>query len=297
MILEQIYEGLTRLDKDLKTVPGAAERWDFNADGTQMTFHLREGLKYSDGSPLTSENFRYAIERTCDPNTAGEYQSILFEITGCADFACNPDHRHGQIDAAKAALGAKALDDKTLEISLTNPAPYYPTVAGLWVFYPAKKELIEAGGSWWKDPKNQVGNGPFQLTRYKEGQVAEFKANENYWAGRPKLDGIEYMYQKDTAVALEAYKAGQLDIMQPDPSQLPAIKSDAELSKELHINPQAATSNLQFNLTMEPFTDKKVREAFSYAFDRETYCELIRNGDCLPADLDSRGHPRRDQDR
>ncbi|HQY31664.1 MAG TPA: ABC transporter substrate-binding protein, partial [Thermomicrobiales bacterium] len=86
-ILALNYEGLTRLDSDGNTVPAAAESWEFNADGTVLTFHLRAGLTYSDGSPLTAERFRYAVERTCDPNTAGEYQSILFEIKGCAEFA------------------------------------------------------------------------------------------------------------------------------------------------------------------------------------------------------------------
>jgi oligopeptide transport system substrate-binding protein len=86
-ILALAYEGLTRFDTNLQTVPAAAESWEYNEDATQITFHLRDGLKYSDGSPLTAENFRYAVERTCDPVTAGEYQSILFEIVGCAEFA------------------------------------------------------------------------------------------------------------------------------------------------------------------------------------------------------------------
>ena len=164
-ILALNYEGLTRLDSDGNTVPAAAESWEFNADGTVLTFHLRAGLTYSDGSPLTAERFRYAVERTCDPNTAGEYQSILFEIKGCAEFAGSltaPEVGEGtppaEVDPAayettKAALGVKAIDDVTLELTLTNPAPYYPTIAGLWVFFPAKQELIEQGGdAWWKDP-------------------------------------------------------------------------------------------------------------------------------------------------
>src|SRR5919106_1027307 len=86
-VLALPYEGLTRLDTNQETVPAAAESWEYTADATQITFHLREGLKYSDGSPLTAENFRYPVERTCDPVTAGEYQSILFDIVGCAEFA------------------------------------------------------------------------------------------------------------------------------------------------------------------------------------------------------------------
>src|ERR671920_248070 len=86
-ILQLVYEGLTRLDTNQETVPAAAESWEYNGDATQITFHLRPDLTYSDGSPLRAENFRYAVERTCDPETAGEYQYLLFEIAGCEDFA------------------------------------------------------------------------------------------------------------------------------------------------------------------------------------------------------------------
>lgn len=298
-ILALNYEGLTRQDENLETVGAAAESWEFNEDLTVLTFHLREGLTYSDGSPLTAENFRYAVERTCDPNTAGQYQSILFDIVGCEEFAnsltvdedaeaatpvggaATPEG--DAYETAKANLGVRVIDDLTLEIALNQPAPYFPTVASLWVFYPAKQELIEQGGdNWWRDPSLQIGNGPFQMTRFEEDQLVGFTANENYWGGRPALDGIEYVYQGESAVALEAYRSGDLDIVDVDPSQLPAIETDPELADQLVSYPVAATFNLTMNLVQEPFDDIKVREAFAYAFDRETYCAVIRAGDCTP---------------
>jgi oligopeptide transport system substrate-binding protein len=295
VLLATNYEGLTRQDNDLNTVGAAAESWEFDESGTVLTFHLREGLMYSDGSPLTAENFRYAVERNCDPNTAGQYQAILYEIVGCQAFAESmtvPEVGEGTpapaVDPAayettKAGLGVKAVDDRTLEITLIAPAPYFPTVASLWVFYPAKKELIEQGGDdWWKDPALQIGNGPFQITDLVEQQQATFVANENYWAGRPALDGIEFVYQPESAVALEAYRAGDLDIMQVDPQQIPEVQADGELASQYLAYATASTYGLNFNLTMEPFTDLKVRQAFSMAFDRETYCSVIRNGDCTP---------------
>jgi oligopeptide transport system substrate-binding protein len=294
-LLVMNYEGLTRQDTNLQTVGAAAESWEFDETGTVLTFHLRQGLTYSDGSPLTAERFRYAVERNCDPNTAGQYQSILFEIVGCAEFAGSltaPEVGEGtpaaEVDPAayettKAALGVKAIDDVTLEITLTQPAPYFPTVASLWVFFPAKQELIEQGGEdWWKDPALQIGNGPFQMTEYAEEQQVTFVANENYWGGRPLLDGIEVVYQGESAVALEAYRAGDLDIMDVDPQQIPELMADPELAAQMVSYPVASTYNLSFNLTQEPFTDIKVREAFSLAFDRETYCAVVRNGDCSP---------------
>jgi oligopeptide transport system substrate-binding protein len=290
-ILALAYEGLTRLDTNQETVPAAAESWEYNDDATQITFHLREGLKYSDGTPLTAENFRYAVERTCDPVTAGEYQSILFEIVGCAEFAGLSTDENGEAreytpeeyDEARSALGAKALDDLTLQIDLTNPAPYYHTIAYTWVFYPAKKEMVEKDpDNWWKTAENHIGNGPFRVTGIDEDQRWTFEANENYWQGRPKLDGIEYVYIEDGAVALEAYRSGDLDIADLEPQQATEVLADPELSEQFVSWPTASTYNMEMNLVQEPFTDKKVREAFAYAFDRETLCEVIRSGDCTP---------------
>ena len=287
------YEGLTRLDTSGQTSPAAAESWTFNEDGTVLTFTLRDGLTYSDGSPLTADRFVYAVQRACDPNTAGDYQYILFDIVGCAEFAslyaegdgATPVARDDAVafDAARAAVGVTAPDDRTVELTLNQPAPYFPSVAGLWVFFPAQQERIEAGGDdWWTDPANQLGNGPFQVTRIEQDQLIEFAANENYWGGRPILDGIELVYVPDAAVALEAYNAGDLDIVNPDPAQYPAIQEDPVLKEEFLSFAGTNTAIMSFNMHNEPFDDPKVREAFAYAFDRETWCAEVTNGDCVP---------------
>lgn len=285
-ILSLNYEGLTKLDSELNAVPAAAEEWEFNEAGDVITFTLRDNLTYSDGSPLTAENFRYAIERTCDPNLAGTYQFILFEVIGCSEFASALVTDTAALEAGREMLNTEGIetpDEQTLVLNLTNTAPYFPYIASLWVMYPAKQELIEAGGeNWWQDAANHIGNGPFQLTQYNEGQLAVFEANESYWEGRPNLDGVEYVYQGDTNIAQQAYRAGELHIAQVDTTQIPAIQADAELSDELLTYQGANTFAMGFNLNQEPFQDKKVREAFAYAFDRETFCGTIRNGGCVP---------------
>lgn len=288
-VLQLNYEGLAKLDKDLQAVPAAAEKWTFNDKGDQLTFTLRDGLQYSDGSPLTAERFRYAVLRTCDPKTAGQYPSILYDIVGCQDWFENTLITDTvAYDAAKKKLeeNVQATDDKTLVLTFNQPAPYFPFIATTWVLFPAKQELIEkAGADWWKTPENHVGNGPFKITQIEEEQIIKFEANPNYWEGKPKLDGMEFVYLKDAAIAIEAYKAGQLDTVQLSsaPDQIPVLKADPVLSKELLTNAAANTFGMGFNLTKEPFQDKKVREAFAYAFDRKTYCEVIRSGDCVPA--------------
>jgi len=283
-VLVTSYEGLTRLDSNLQTVPAAAERWESNADGTVWTFTLREGLTYSDGSPLTAERFRYAVERTCDPRTAGDYQYLLFDIVGCAEWATLPaPDDNAAYEAARSALGVRARDDRTLEITVTQPAPYFPSIAGLWVFFPVKQEIVEqAGDAWWTDVANHVGNGPFQLSRMEQDQLISFEANDRSWAGPPQLDGIDYVYVPEAAVALEAYRAGDLHIAEIDPSQIPAVESDPALSAEMVRYSTADTAMLSFNLRQEPFTDMKVREAFAYGFDRETFCGIVLSGGCVP---------------
>ncbi len=292
-VLVTSYEGLTKLDQQQQTVPAAAESWEYNEDATEITFHLREGLQYSDGTPLTAENFRYAIERTCSPRVLGEYQSILFEIEGCAEFAAlagdNPETpteiTDEQYAEAAQALGVTVVDDRTLTLSLTNPAPYFHTIASLWVMYPVKQEIVDANpDTWWQDAANHIGNGPFMITGIDEQQLITFEPNPNYWEGTPKLTGIEYHYIPESAVALEAYRAGEIDIVSVNNSALiPQIQSDPALSDGFLTYPTAWSSVIGYNLTQEPFTDKKVREAFSYALDRETYCAVIRNGDCTPS--------------
>ena len=290
-ILALVYEGLTRLDTTQQTVPAAAESWEYNADATQITFHLRPGLTYSDGSPLLAENFRYAVERTCDPATAGEYQSILFVVVGCAEFAGlgidavgNPrQYTPEGHAAAKAALGVRTLDDLTLQLDFTQPAPYFHTIAYTWVFYPVKKAIAEKDPeNWWKTAENHIGNGPFTIRRIDPDQRWSFAANDRYRLGRPKLDGIEYVYVGDPAVALQAYRAGDLDIMGVGPTVIDEVRSDPDLSAELVEYRVAGTVFLAMSLHKAPFDDPKVRQAFAYAFDRETFCTEVQAGTCVP---------------
>jgi oligopeptide transport system substrate-binding protein len=265
-ILQLVYEGLTRLDTNQETVPAAAESWEYNDDATQITFHLRPDLVYSDGSPLTAENFRYAMERNCDPNTAGEYQYILFSVVGCEEFASigadadgNPvEFTPEQHEEARAALGVQALDDLTLQVDLNAPAPYFHTVAALWVTFPVKQEIVEADpDNWWKTAENHIGNGPFTVTGVAEDQEWTFAASDSYWQGRPLLDGIDYVYVDDAAVALEAYRAGDLDTVQLQATQMPEVLADPELSEALVSYPLAGTHYMAMSHEQEPFNDRR----------------------------------------
>lgn len=292
--LSLMYEGLTRLDADLNTIPGAAESWEYNDDATVLTFTLRDGLTYSDGSPLNAARFEYSFHRNSDPATAGEYAAITDDILGAAEWRGCTENCDALRDAffentkASHADGSDCTgyDDaacNTFTITLKQPAPYFHTVASLWVGYPAKQELIEAGGeTWWLDPANHIGNGPFVLTELEQGVRGVFEPNENYWEGPPSYT-LEYSYIVDLAVSFEAYKAGEFDIVTLQAEDLATVQADPELNEEAMIYPGSCTFALMFHQLKEPFTDPAVRAAFSYALDRDAWVTDILQGLGAPA--------------
>jgi oligopeptide transport system substrate-binding protein len=293
--LKLMYEGLTKLDKDLKTVPGAAEKWEYSPDAKSLTFTLRPDLKYSDGSLLNAARFAYSIKRNINPETAGEYAQITDEIQGA------PEWRGCGDDAAACEAAMKALDASiiplradgqpcdaenpyedaacnTLKLTFSKPAPYFHTIMSLWVTYPAKEENIATGGeNWWNSSKFQIGNGPFVLKSLEPFVKGYFTPNANYWGDKAKTD-LEYSYITDSAVAFEAYKNNEFDIIPPGAEDLPVIQADATLSKELMTYPGSCTFAVMFHQLKEPFTDQKVREAFAEALNREGWVTDVLNG-------------------
>lgn len=297
--LHLIYEGLTRFNEKLETVPAAAEKWEYNKDATQLTFTLRKGLKYSDGSLLNAMRFKYALMRNINPATAGEYATITNEIKGAeawqsADLTKTSKEELAKlekaVDASIEALdstgkpcktgkdGYAQEDCLTLRLTFAAPAPYFHTIMGIWVVYPAKEENITAGKDiWWTSAKYQIGNGPFVLKSLEPYVRARFEPNPNYWGEKAKI-AIEYSYITDSAVSYQAYKNNEFDIVGLAAEDLEATMKDPVLSKEALIYPGSCTFAVMFHQEKEPFTDKKVREAFAYALDREAWVKDVLRG-------------------
>ena len=290
--LKMMYEGLTTFDETLATVPGAAEKWGYNADATQLTFTMREGLTYNDGTPLNAARYEYSLLRNVNPETAGEYAAITDEINGAPDWrGCGDDAAACEAAAAVVAESVKAshadgaacegYEDaacNTLTITLSRPAPYFHTVMGLWVTYPAKEENITEGGdNWWNSSKFQVGNGPYILKSLEPFVRGYFTPNPHYWRGVGQVD-IEYSYIVDSAVAFEAYKNDEFDIVPLAAEDLQTVKADPDLNAQAYIYAGSCTFAVMFHQLKEPFTDQKVREAFAYALDRETWVSDVLNG-------------------
>jgi oligopeptide transport system substrate-binding protein len=291
--LALMYEGLTRLDNDLNTVEGAAERWTYNDDATQLTFTLRPDLKYSDGTPLNAQRFAYSILRNINPETAGEYAAITDEIAGAPEWrGCDlADAAACEAAAAVVAESVKAshadgaacegYEDAacdTLTLTFSKPAPYFHTVMSLWVTFPAKEENITEGGEiWWNSSKFQIGNGPYVLQNLEPFVRGYFTPNPNYWRGVGMVD-IEYSYITDTAVSFEAYKNNEFDVIALGAEDYQVVAADPQLSQEAQIYPGSCTYAVMFHQLKEPFTDQKVREAFAMALDRESWVRDVLRG-------------------
>jgi oligopeptide transport system substrate-binding protein len=294
--LTKIYEGLTKFNAKLETVPGAAESWEYNATGDVLTFKLRDGLVYSDGSVLNAERFVYSLMRNINPATAGEYAQITDEIKGAPEWrGCGEDAAACEAGMATVTESLKAshadgsactgYDDAactTFTVTLSKPAPYFHTVLALWVGMPAKQENIEAGGeTWWLDPEYHIGNGPWILTELEQGVTGKFASNPNYWGGEPNYD-IEYSYITDGAVQFEAYKNNEFDVIASGGEDFAAIEADPELNAQHVVYAGSCTIAIMFHQLKEPFTDPKVRQAFAYALDRDAWAADVDAGLSIP---------------
>ncbi|MEP7134532.1 MAG: peptide ABC transporter substrate-binding protein [Chloroflexota bacterium] len=302
--LKQIYMGLSTFNEKLETVPGSAESWKFNADATQVAFTLKKDLKYSDGTMLNAKRFEYAFQRNIDPTTAGEYASITDEILNAPEWrAADTAAADYNRDEWLAKLGVKAshadgsdcadYEDAacdTFTLTFSKPAPYFATIAGIWVGYPAKQENIEEGGDlWWNSSKYQVGNGPFVMDVVEPFVRQHFVPNPNFaGAGVPTIN-MEYRYITDSAVAFEAYKNGELDVTASAAEDLATIEADPNLNAQHLQYAGACTTLIKFGLAgvytdpngkefESPFKDKKVREAFALAFDAEGWTKDVDGG-------------------
>ncbi|MDF3040512.1 MAG: hypothetical protein K0Q71_3218 [Thermomicrobiales bacterium] len=274
------YEGLTRLDEELRVIPGAAESWEFSPDGTTITFHLRDGLRFSDGVPVTAAHFVYGAERLCSPELDSNSATLLFDVIGCEELFTSAGDT-AAAEAARAAFGVRALDERTLEYRFERPAPYFPVQASNWSAIPMRRELVEAGGAaWWTNPATRIGNGPYRLVEYTPNHRVFYARNDAYWGDRPKLEGIEWLFHVPGDDAVAAYRDGQVDAAWMLDSDVPALEADPILSRELVRIPDAGTSFFVFNVNREPFTDTHVRAAFAYAFDRAAYCREVSYSSC-----------------
>ncbi len=272
-MLLHAFECLLIVDQDGKLAPGQAESWETSEDGLTWTFHLREGLKWSDGTPLTANDFVYSWKRVCDPMVAAPYaETVLSMVAGYEDAI------GGNLDA----LQVVAQDDLTLVVTLNAPCSYFGSLAAFATLSPVQQGTVEANGDAWATaPETYVSNGPFYMTEWVPGSHILFSKNPNYWnADAIKLDGIQFALIEDSNAAYSAYQTGEVLMIKDVPTEeIPSLEGNADF----FVDPIIGTYYISLNLNRDAFKDAKVRQALSLAIDRDYVANTLMQGTYSPA--------------
>ena len=260
MVEADLFEGLVRLDPRGKVVPGVAERWDRAADGVTYIFHLRPDARWSNGDPITADDFVYTWRRAVDPAAAAYGLHAPLELVN------GPEIVAGKItDPAK--LGVEALDAHTLRVVTSAPSPLFLVNCGLRDSYPVHRATLEKWGRDWTQPGHIVANGPFVLKSWVPHGAIVLTRSESYWdRASIRLDGVEHLFSDDGEVALKRQLAGELDYAGVPTRDLATIR--ANHAALLHFGLGNRIHNFAFNMTSGPLADSKpLRQALALTYD------------------------------
>lgn len=269
-ILSSALMGLTQDAPDGTAIPGMAERWETSPDGLVWTFHLRDAT-WSDGVPVTADDFVYAFRRILDPKTASEYASLIYFIKNAQ--AVNEGKMPG------TALGVRAIDARTLELTLGHPAPYLPEVAKHQTMYPVPKHMVEKLGDAWAIPKNYVGNGPFNIVDWRLGDYVKVVKNPRFYEAEKVCVNQIYFYPtNDATMAERRVKRGELDLNTDIQSnRIAFLRKD--MPGYVRTYTYLGVTYLAFNASVPAFKDKRVRQALAMSIDRDFITQkLLRGG-------------------
>jgi oligopeptide transport system substrate-binding protein len=261
-VANNMFEGLMR-EVDGAYEPAMASGYTVNDDGTVYTFTMRDGAMWSDGKAVTAQDFEYSWARVLDPLTASEY-SWIFDEANIKSF--------------------KALDEKTFEVTLKAPTPYFVGLTGFYTFFPVRQDAVEKGadGAWAYDPDASIVNGPFKLVSYIQGDRITVERNENYWrADEVKLDKVDFLLIDDQVTALTAYEAGEIDILDDiSTAEIPRLMAE---DPTFQVFPQDAVYYYALNTKVAPLDDVRVRRALTLAIDRKAIVETVTKAGQMPA--------------
>lgn len=276
-VSRDLFEGLILSDLNGQPIPGMAEKWE-NKDFKVWTFHLRKDAKWSNGDPVTAQDFVYSWQRLSDPKTASPYASYL-------------QYGHvANIDAIVAnkkpasSLGVKALDNNTLEVTLSEPVPYFSKLLIHPSLSPVPRAVIEKYGDSWTQPGKIVSNGAYKLTSWTVNERLVLERNPQYWDNaKTVINQVIYLPIASEVTDVNRYRSGDIEMTY---NQLP-IEMFAQLKKtlprELHVDPYLCTYYYEINNQKPPFTDPRVRAALKLGLDRDIIVNKVKRQGDLPA--------------
>lgn len=266
-IVGDLLEGLVTEDLNGELIPGAAESWTVSPDGLTWTFKMRKGAVWSDGTPVTANDFVFSWKRLLDPAIAAQYASILYPVK-------NAEAVNGGT-LPMDQLGISAPDAETLVVTLDHPAPYFDGIVAHQATFPVPSWQVEKHGRNWISPGNFVSNGPFTLRDRRVNEYVRLAKNPSYYdAANVKVDVVNWIPQNDFTSGVKQFRIGEFDIYDAYPNQqFRTLK--AELGDQVTAAPYLGVSYVVFNQRRKPFDDVRVRKALSLAIDRQTITERI----------------------
>ncbi|MEH2921238.1 oligopeptide ABC transporter substrate-binding protein OppA [Samsonia erythrinae] len=276
-VLRDLLEGLVISDANGKTVPGVAESWD-NKDFKVWTFHLRKDAKWSNGEPVTAQDFVYSWQRLADPKTASPYASYLqyghlLNIDDIIAGKKSPD-----------TLGVKALDEHTLEVTLSEAVPYFYKLPVYAALSPVNKATIEKFGEKWTLPQNWVGNGAYKPKEWIVNEKIVLARNPQYWDNaHTVINQVTYLPIASEVTDVNRYRSGEIDMTYNNlPIEL-FQKLKKEIPDEVKVNPYLCTYYYEINNQKPPFNDVRVRTALRLGLSQDILTNKVKNQGDVPA--------------
>ncbi len=273
-VITNIMDPLVKLGEDLEPVPNLAESWDVSPDGKTVTFHLRGDGKWTNGDPVTAEDFEWSWKRTVSPDLAADYAYQFFGIVGAAEYnACKKN-----CDALRDKMGVRAVDERTLEVKLTSPQPWFVQQAAHHSFVAVHRPTVEKFGNKWTEAANIVTNGPFQLDRWQHNSRLDLVKWDGWRnADDVSLERINGRMISEGTTAVQAFEAGEIDMTAGlPPEELPRLKSMPEYAQ------YPGLGTYYYGINVKAVPDVKQRRAMALAIDRRTIIDNIAQADQLP---------------
>lgn len=264
-----LFSGLVSFDPNLNLIPDLAESWNVNPDGTVYVFHLRTNAKFHNGRAVTAQDVVYSWERAASPAIASDTAlTYLGDIVGVREMnAGTADH----------ISGLTVVDDHTLQVTIDAPKPYFLAKLTYPTSFVVDRENVESGDEWYRAPN---GTGPYKLREWKRFESIIYEANADFYLGKPSIPYV--IFQLYSGVSQRMYETGDVDIS--DVYSVDRFTDPTEpLHRELLTGVSLCTSFVNFDSSRPPFDDVNVRQAFTMAFDRQKYIDVVMNGHALPA--------------
>lgn len=276
-VVNALFEGLTRFNVRGQAEPGVAESWTISPDGRTYTFRLRADARWSDGRPVTAGDFVASWRRTLTPETAASYNYQLFYVRGARDFA------EGRLTDF-SQVGVRAKDERTLEVELESPTPFFLELCATPPLQPVPVELVGRLGDDWIKPGRIMNNGAYTLEEWRINDRIRLRRSPHYWdRANVALETVDLLPVSKANVAFNFYASGQADLLLDKGLAPPALLDTLKTRADFHAAPFLATYFLRFNCAAGPFRDERVRRAFALAVDKERIVRKITRAGELPA--------------